>query len=125
MKSLALAMVLAAVGLTMPACDAQSCNCPADVGGVQLTVPSTLSSPLVSVSTSSEFCSATIVGTDAGTQVDVTADTSSCQVIGTLADGHQIEATVLFHSVSLACGCGRFELTGSPPSFTSVDGGTD
>ena len=119
-----LAVAIAVVGLTVSACNEGSCNCPDDVGVAQLSVPSTLSAPLVSVTTSTELCSATIIGLDAAMAVDVVASTSSCEVVGTLADGHQIEATVLFRSVSLACGCGTFELTGPTPSFTPVDGGT-
>jgi hypothetical protein len=118
-----LAVAIAAFALTVSACGERSCNCPNDVGVAQIPVPSTLSAPLVSVKTSSDFCSATILGGDAATSVDVAAGTSSCEVVGTLADGHQIEATVEFRPVSLACGCGTFEQTGATPSFMPFDGG--
>ena len=121
-------LVAACVENQGPPCAVQSCP---PISKVAFFSPTGLPSPLIAVTGDSTCIALRVLDEDGGSvdglvqvqELLLTAGQSAvCQLHGTLADGTEVAGALTFKPVMNGC-CPDF--TTVPPTFISVDGGTD
>lgn len=128
MASMWMAVLVAAVVATLSACNgkcAGTFNCPAISSTAETWVSFPSGAPLVSVTTTGPCTTNFTTGDNEGPVLVTGSSTGTCRVRGTLADGSEVQATLVFGQVDLGCCGSTLRLVSSPPGgFAPVDAGT-
>ncbi len=100
-------------------------NCPevVTVATTQISVPSSLNAPLTSVTTTGRCTTNFTTGDSEGPVLVSASGPGTCRVVGKLADGTEVAASLVYRTVDLACCGSSLELAGPPPSFAAADAG--
>jgi hypothetical protein len=100
-----------------------SSNCPNMGSSFSVSVPSSLPSPLVSVTTTGPCKTSFSTGDSEGPVTVSATGAGTCLVYGRLANGTELTARLVFQSADLGCCGSRFDLTNSDPGFVAMDAG--